>query len=106
MLDVESGVYLVLGDPSRAGRGGGLPRIAHSRNWALEGTSFQQPPGLRLRSLVVFDRPNHPRITFVEASHRPAASAGLDDSWRAQSLEYFDEPTLRARIAPLTPPLS
>jgi hypothetical protein len=67
---------------------------------------FQQPPGLRLRSLVVFDQPSHPHVTYVEAPHRPAAPmVGIDDYWRSQSPKYFDEPTLRARIAPLTPSL-
>ena len=42
--------------------------------------SFQRPSGLRLRSLVVFDRPSHPHVTCVEAPHRPAAYlVGLDD---------------------------
>ena len=52
------------------------------------------------------------------SSHPPARSlrrglpttccfyACIDDYWRSQSLEYFYEPTLRERIAPLTPPVS
>ena len=107
MLADESCVFLVFGDPSRAGCGGGLPRIAHSGNWTLEGASFQRPPALRLPSLAVFDRPSHPHVAYVEAYHPSAASmVGIDDYWRSQSPEYFDEPTLRARIAPLTPSLS
>ena len=68
MLAVEGCVYLVLGDPSRAGCGGEFPRIAHSRNGALEGASFQRPPGLRLHSLAVFDRPTHPPARSVRRS--------------------------------------
>jgi hypothetical protein len=41
-LTVHSGAYLARGDPSRAGRGGGLPRIAHSRNWALDSAIAQR----------------------------------------------------------------
>ena len=39
-LTVHSGAYLARGDPSRAGCGGGLPCIAHSRNWALSAAIF------------------------------------------------------------------
>jgi hypothetical protein len=39
-LTVHSGEYLARGDPSRAGRGGGLPRIAYSRNWAVDAAFF------------------------------------------------------------------
>ena len=35
-LIVESDMCLVLGDRSRVGCGVGLPRIAHSRSWALD----------------------------------------------------------------------
>ena len=35
-LAVETGAYLVLRDVSRAGRGGGVPRIAHSRECPLD----------------------------------------------------------------------
>jgi hypothetical protein len=71
------------------------PALHIRENWALEGASFQRPPGLRLRSLAVFDWPIHPHITCVDAFHRPAASVSLDDYWCSQSLEYFDEPTQR-----------
>ena len=36
---VESGMCLVLGQPSRTGCGGGRPRIAHSQKLALESTT-------------------------------------------------------------------
>jgi hypothetical protein len=35
-LAMKSYVRLARGDPSRVGCGGGLPRIAYSRNWALD----------------------------------------------------------------------
>ena len=41
-LIVDCGMYLMLEDVSRVGCGGGLPRIAYSRNWALE--SVISPP--------------------------------------------------------------
>jgi len=48
-LTVHSGAYLARGDPSRAGCGGGLPRIAYSRNWALDAAIFV--PARRISSV-------------------------------------------------------
>ena len=67
----------------------------------LEGASFQRPPGLMLRSLVVFDRPSHPHVTCVEASHRRTASlVGLDDDWRSESQEYNQNILMKGTLHP------
>jgi hypothetical protein len=47
---VESDVSTVLGDISRAGFGGGLPRIAYSRECALE-SAIWTPPFLATEDL-------------------------------------------------------
>ena len=68
-----------------------FPRIRLNMRWRNKRPSanFQGPSGLRLRSLVVFDRPSHPHVASVEVSHRPAASlVSIDDYWRSQIPVY------------------
>ena len=52
-LTVESGMCLVLEDLNRAGCGGGLPRIAYSRNWALESV-ISPPRTYKTREVDIF----------------------------------------------------
>ena len=102
LFTMAADAYLVPG--TRVCREGRL-----NMRWRNERPSaiFQRPPGLMLRSLVVFDRPSHPHVTCVESSHRSAASlVRLGDYWRSQSPEYSDEFTLRTSVAALRPCLS
>jgi hypothetical protein len=63
-LALESGVRLVRGDPSRAGCGDGLPRIAHSRNFPLDSAIFV--PARRLFPVLTRSPSKAARVWRVE----------------------------------------
>jgi hypothetical protein len=65
-LTVHSGEYLARGDPSRAGRGGGLPRIAYSRSWAVDAAIFVPAPRI---SSVLAHSPSKAALTWRVRTH-------------------------------------
>ena len=93
---VTAYAHLMLGDTSRAGCGLGLPRIAHSQNWALKSANASRRANVSTLGVITgqFD----PCLVLGDV-RRTGCGCELP------RIEYSQNWALESAITPLGPPI-